>query len=501
MDSNSTNLKDAFDPRLALRAFRIRKRLAFAIFITVAGMSFLAAMRIKPIFESEASLIVRLGRESAGLDPTATTSEITPIYETREQELNSALEVMQSRKLLEAVIDIIGEDVILDPGTFSFENWQQSLANTNWDQLNPALMHRSDATHEMAVEKVYKAVTLEVGRSSSVIGVTSVADTPELAQAITKTLVDAVQAEQVRLHETTGLGFFANEVATKKRQLDEARRAINELKNELRVTTLEGERTRLEDVMTAMEKELNSLKPMLAGALEAVRVMTQEVATMPNRTQPNDATDMLSKKLHELQLSETTMLTRFTPHHFRVRDVREEIARVKQQLSDPENRNAANPTLRELEVALANERSKVAETTAQIQAYEESIAAVHLQLTRLNNAESEMMALKDREGEHKAALAKATVKYEQAAVLDRLSQEKISNIHIVQPATFNPVSASAPRSLVLVAGCFVALIAALVVPAIVEFGFWYLRTFRPETQSNNEEGLYRPATEELIPCG
>ncbi len=501
LDAKSTNLTEVFDPMLALRACWIRKRLAVAVFLMVAGVSFLATMRIKPVYESEASLIVRLGRESAGLDPTATTSEITPIYETREQELNSALEVMQSRKLLESVISIIGEDVILDPEKFSFETWQHALETTDWEQLDPKVLHSSNSLHEIAVEKVYRAVTLEVGRSSSVIGVTSTAVTPELAQAITKTLVDAVQAEQVRLNETSGLEFFADEVQAKQQKLHESRKAINDLKNRLRLTTLEGERTRLEDVMTTMEKELNSLRPKHAGAIEAVRVMTEEVANMPNRTQPNDATDMLSKKLHELELMQTTMLTKFTPKHFRVRDLNKEIERVRQQLSDPKNRNAANPTLRELEVTLSSERVKIAETSAQIREYEASISSLHSQLTNLNNAEAEMLTLRDRQSEQIAALAKATQKYEQAAVLDRLSKKRISNIRIVQPATFNPVSASAPRSLVLLAGLFVGCIAAVVVPAIVEFAAWYLRTLQSENQNNNEEAYSGPTSEELVPCG
>lgn len=442
-------------------------------------------------------MIVRLGRESAGLDPTATTSEITPIYETREQELNSALEVMQSRKLLEAVIGVIGEDVILDPTRFSFDAWQESLRTTKWPELDPELIHRSNATHELAVEKIYKSVWLEVGRSSSVIGVSCKAATPEMAQAITKTLLDAVQAEQVRLNETHGLDFFAAQVQMLQGKLQEARGLINVRKNELQVTTLQGERTRLEDLLTAMQKELNVLVPKLQGATAAVEVMTNEVESIPDRTQPNDATDMLRKKLHELQLSRTTMLNRLTPNHFRVRDVTEEIALVDEQLQDPENRNAANPTLRELEVTLAGERTKVAETEAQILAYEKEISNVHTKLTRLNNAEAEMMALTEREGELRAALTKTTISLEQARILNDLSLQQISNIHVVQPATFNPISISAPRSLVVIAGIFIGCVAALVVPAVVEFGTWYLRTFGPKSESRTAA----TAVEELASCG
>ncbi len=460
---------------VALCAFRKRWVLALAVLVTFSGISLLAACQIKAKYESEASLFVRLGRESAGLDPTATTSEITPIYETREQELNSALEVMQSRKLLEAVIGVIGEDVVLKPELFSFEAWQASLQQTSWPELNPDTIHRSNKRRELAVEAVYKAVTLEVQRSSSVIGVTSVAATPDLAQAITKTLLEAVRAEQVRLNQTSGLKFFQEQVATLQEKLDDARHRMTVRKNELGVMSIAGERARLEDVLTTLEKELNASIPMLAGARAAAEVMSREVDSLPDRTLPHDATDTLKKTLHTLQLKRGTLLTKFTPQHVRVRDLDTEIELVAQQLADPENRNAANPTLRELEVALATERSRVAETEARIEQLQLERSELLKRLTKLNDAEADMLALADREVELKAALTKATGSLEQARILDELSKEQISNIRVVQPPTFNPTSISPSRSMAALAGIIIAIIAAFILPAIVEFAAWYLR--------------------------
>ena len=97
----------------------------------------------------------------------------------------------------------------------------------------------------------------------------------------------------------------------------------------------------------------------------------------------------------------------------------------------------------------------------------------------------------------KAALLKTTEKLEQARVLDELSKERISNIRVVQPPTFNPVSISAPRSLVMLAGLVIGCLAAGVVPAVVEFAAWYLQTFR----SAENHDPQRSAAEELLPCG
>lgn len=494
---DATNLRNAFDPMLAARAWRKRWRISAAAFITVSCIAGLATLQIKPRYESEASIFVRLGRESAGLDPTATTAEVAPIYETREQELNSALEVMSSRKLLEAAVAVIGKEVLLHPEQFSFDKWQQALKETDWKLLDPDRLHRSDRQLETAVETIYKALTLEVEQSSSVIGVTSVAATPDLAQAITKTMVEAFRAEHVRLNETSGLEFFTEQLVMLQTRLDRARLQMSQRKSELGIMSIEGERTRLEDVLTALEKQLNIAVPDLEGARASAQVMQLEVAALPDRTQPHDATDTLKKTLHELQQKRAMLLTRFTEQHFRLRDVDTEIQIVKGQLTDPANRNSANPTLRELEVALANDRTRVAQTEATIRELQRERNDIREQLMRLNDAEAEMAAMQDRIDEMKAAVIKASEKLEQARILDQLSKERISNIRVVQPPTFNPTSMSPSRSLVLATGLCIGCMAALIVPAIVEFAAWYLAVVR----ASDDTTLMNSRTGEMVPCG
>ncbi len=478
VNDQSNNFSDAFGPMLAVRAWRRRWPLALATFVTIGAMAGFATMQIKPKFESEASLYVQLGRESAGLDPTATTGEVAPIYETREQELNSALEVMESRKLLEAVIAVIGEEVILNPARFNFEAWQQALQEADWEELNPDILHRSNKQKELAVESLYRSITLEVEQSSNVIGVVSTAGTPDMAQAITRTMLDAFRKEHVRLNQTHGLDFFLQHVATLQTKLDEARLRLTDRKSELGIMSIEGERARLEDLLTAVEKQLNVAEPDLLGAIASTEVMEREVKALPERTQPHDATDTLRKKLHELEQRHGAMLTKFTEKHFRVRDLQSEIQLVRAQLIDPGNRNAANPTLRELEVALVNDRTRVAQTAATIEKLNLQRDDLRGRLMNLNNSEAEMLALQDSIDELKAATVKATEKLEQARILDELSQQHISNIRVVQPPTFNPTSLSPSRSLVLLAGVVIGGIAAVVVPAIVEFIFWYLNMLR-----------------------
>lgn len=479
----------AFNPLDAVRACVRWWPLSLAILVTTVVLSLLMAAQIKPKYESEASLFVRLGRESAGLDPTATTTEITPIYETREQELNSALEVMQSRKLLEAVLSVVGEQAVLNPAMFDVQQWRQKLATTEWPELDPERLHHSDPQRERAIAALHRAIDLETSQSSSVMGLSSVAGSPQLAQAITRTMLDAFRTEHVRLNRTHGLAFFSEQVRMLQAQLDTARAAVTSRKNHLGVMSIDGERARLEDELTALEKQLHTELSDLSGARASVAVYERAVRDLPERTQPHDAADTLRKKLYELQQQRRKLLSTFNDNHFRVRDADAEIELLRQQMQDPANRNAANPTLRELEVSLAGERAKVAQLQASLEELRRSQRQLRDQLTRLNNAEADMSRLLDRVAEIQAAKVKATVKQEEARVLDELSAERISNIQVVQPPTFNPVSQSPARSLVVVGGIIVGLAAALVIPAVLEFVLWYVRLFAAPPQEESEGAL------------
>lgn len=477
---SQANLSRAFDPMIAVLAWKKHRLLAFAALVVFTSIGFLAASRVEPKFESEASLYLRLGRESSGLDPTATLSEMTPIYETRAQEVNSAVQVMNSRKILEAVIGVIGSDVILNPETFDAAQWQTALQQTLWPELDPSIPHTSNALNEKAVETIYKAVSFEVERESNVISVTSTSKTPEVAQAITTTLLQAFQAEHVRLNETSGFQFFADQVAQLQAQLEQARNAVVKRKTELGVMSITAARERLESVLTEIQKQLNAAIPQLSGSKAAVLALRQSISNLPNRTQPMDASDTLKKRQFELEQERSLLLTKFTPSHRRVHDVQTELQLVREQLTNPDNRNAANPTLRELEVALAVDLQKVAELEASVEQLRQQQQNVTADLLQLNAAETEMLALEDRVADLKEATSKASQRLEQARVLEALSQERISNIRIVQPPTFNPQKMSPSRTLLVMGGAVIGLIAAVILPALIEFGRWYLNTLKSE---------------------
>ena len=84
------------------------------MFCSVVALTLLAIALWPRSYSSEAKLVIRVGRESVGLDPTATTGSTIMLQKTQEDEVNSALDILNSRQVLQRVVDAVGAKRILD---------------------------------------------------------------------------------------------------------------------------------------------------------------------------------------------------------------------------------------------------------------------------------------------------------------------------------------------------------------------------------------------------
>jgi len=62
------------------------------------------------VYQSQSLLYVRLGRENVRLDPTTTLGQASSITipNSRENEINSVVEILKSRAIAEKVVDALG---------------------------------------------------------------------------------------------------------------------------------------------------------------------------------------------------------------------------------------------------------------------------------------------------------------------------------------------------------------------------------------------------------
>jgi hypothetical protein len=94
-----------------------RQKLKLLLFFgTVMVATVLYTFLAPRIYQSDAKLLVRLGRESVTLDPTATTGQVVAVAQLRESEIKSEFDLLGSQDLAEKVVDQIGYKAFLATG-------------------------------------------------------------------------------------------------------------------------------------------------------------------------------------------------------------------------------------------------------------------------------------------------------------------------------------------------------------------------------------------------
>ncbi len=184
-------------------------------------------------YKSESKLLVRVGRETVTLDPTATTGgQIIPISMSRESDVSSVVEMLRSRVMIEKLVDEIGPDTILRPTTAATTAETESpniqLNLTSWFNLDPV------SDREKAINRVAQCLDSAVEKKSDVITVSGTAASPELAQKLVAKLVEIYLGEHARLHRTAGSqAFFAEQKELLRKHLSDALAKLRDAKNSI----------------------------------------------------------------------------------------------------------------------------------------------------------------------------------------------------------------------------------------------------------------------------
>jgi len=112
---------------LAGLVWRNKGKMLLAFVLVVAGgLAYLSLAERD--YQSEAKMFIRPGRESVTGDPIVTNGQAVTMADARENEINGIAEMLQSRALLEKVVDQLTPEGILEkePGSPSMGDYPRS---------------------------------------------------------------------------------------------------------------------------------------------------------------------------------------------------------------------------------------------------------------------------------------------------------------------------------------------------------------------------------------
>ncbi len=404
--------------------YRRRSFVFFAVVMTLVVVGLIVCPRK---YTSDAKLFVRLGRASVTLDPTVTTGQVMGVETSREAEINSLLEVVNSRTILDRVVEET--------------------------QFGAPYIQPLD--REKAIIRLKKNLSIWSPKRSNVIGVEFESDSPQKSQTIVATLVDVFRDEHLRVNSTPGsYEFFEGQTAAIKAELDDASSQLRDAKIKFGIGSVDGRRDTLQKQIGENAQQLADNITALSAVRAKIAQLEKGLESLPSpvvrqfvKGLPADAENNMRQQLYNLQTLEQELLSNYTEHHPRVVAIREQV-RGAERILGSEKPDRSQATSAVVLTELANEKS----LSAQRAALSRRADQLQKELADLNRQEVQIVELERQVRLLEGKYTTYTQNLEQARIDRELKSDEITNIGVIQPASLVLKPSNPKKGLTLVLG-------------------------------------------------
>lgn len=463
------------DLRALLELPFIHCKLMLRVGIASLFIAWLALLVWPRTFESEAKLVLRVGRESVSLDPTATTSQTLMLQKTQEEEINSALELLNSRSVASSVVEKLGATAVLDgvlpeegSGSVSWiSSTIQSLkgfaSDASFSLLYTAGIKDDISDRELAIREVMGDVSIFAPKKSNVITIHAESKTPEMAQAIVQQVTDAFRSKHLKTSQTVGSKqFFADQSEEAQEKLEQLVQARRSFMQEHQIVSVEANRSILKDQLAAIDRDLI----LSVGNLDQAQAEIADIKQKLSATEPeivaakqqgsNTTWSGMRQRIYELELLEQEYASTYTAEHRLLVQVREQLEGARAILDKlkserVDSNTTPNPVKRRLEEELQKQETLVVGLESVIAKKKAQQEDIQIEASALLQYEQQLSHMDREISLMETSLHVLREKLEEARVIDELQSEEISNVSVFQPATFVERAVS-PEKKILVAG-------------------------------------------------
>ena len=445
------NTKDLSIRDLIIPLFR-RKRTIIITFISVFTLVILAHFLGGSAYTSQMEILVNRERLDPLVSTEATTQMVTANTPVEAEEVNSEMELLTSRDVLERVVIENG----LDKPTPGF-----SISN---------LIHPNQTRDDRiarAVKGLAKKIKTEVTTKTNLIQVSYTSGRPQLAYGVLNSLGAAYVAKHSAVHRSAGsTEFFARETQEYKDKLADVEGKLKNFGTVNGVAAPDLERTNLAlDVATSVGLQ-HTAEQAIAADQQRIRSDQDQMQKTPERSptvQTSSAADTLLSGLYASLLAAQTRRTqlglKYDPKYPLVQEADQEIAQTKAAIAQAESeRYSSQSTDRDLTYELLREdlaksQADLAAQRATLAATKHSIQSIQDQMVALDKQAIEQNVLLREAKADEASYLLYLAKKDQAESTDALNNTGIANVVIAVPPTIPVLPViSLPLSFVIAFG-------------------------------------------------
>lgn len=282
-----------------------------------------------PLYESEATMLVRMGRE-ATVPPTAMTQPLNLFY-TRTNQINSQMQILKSRYLVELAIDNLSKDILklTEPKLQSLLDWVRYLVKTpvrwvadgvTYVLASVGLMNKLTKRQAMVLY-FQKNIAMERIKDTDVIQVTFIHPNPEFAKKFLAEFLETfLKASNTAMAYPGSMDFFSDQFRSTSGELGKAEEEMAAYRRRFQIYDLRVQKENTARELTRIGTDLraNQLEATsISAKLDRIKVNPRFTieSELPVEMRNDQSMIEMLKSLGQLKVRQNQMRENLTPGH------------------------------------------------------------------------------------------------------------------------------------------------------------------------------------------
>ncbi|KPL19456.1 MAG: hypothetical protein AMJ92_03250 [candidate division Zixibacteria bacterium SM23_81] len=441
--------------------FKRQKMIIFVLVATVATVT-IGVFLTKPVYEASAKVLINRGVSESELKMAPWLPSLRALE--LEEAINSEIELITSRAVLEAVVDRLDQKALTQEPSASQETSQDSTSRVEGGEGD------TEKSRLRKIMALRRSVIAEPVKRSDVIQIRYRSQDPQQAIEVTNTVAEAYIDYRAMIYRTRGaVDFFDEQIELAKRNLDELESALRNYRQQEAVLSYDEQSKMLlrklnefETSLTEVRKDIISKETKLSKIRDFMSSPLQPLIPSLEMREEKIISE-LHDRFIDLRLRLNELLTKYTEDHREVLQLRREIALGEADLRI------------EVEKVIELEESSLEALRAEEDALRTTVTMLYKQVRALPEKELTIEQLQRAIENHKEVYSMLMLKREEARISEA-SDRRIVNVSVISPATLPLKPVKPQRKLLIFSGFLIGLVGGFGLAFALEYLDHSLRT-------------------------
>jgi uncharacterized protein involved in exopolysaccharide biosynthesis len=423
--------------------------LLVGLFVLIFVLISVIPLFLTPRYLAEAEILLQSGREYQIVPNARETLPVAP-YTTKQEIINSEIEILRSRDLIESVIKTVG-----------------------LGHLYPDIVRGGDSeTAQMntAVDRFLRTFASDAVTLSNVIQIKYWHPNRDIAIDTLRQLINVYQQKHVDVFGDKQSQFLGTQTSNYEKQLEQVTQQITDLKTSQQLSDIVYEREQLIQDRSDVEAKLRDLKSQAISAHRQIDYYTSTLKSMPEMILANqnsaDAVETAKSKLLDLRNQLLQLQQRFSDNNAEaagpIKDLKNQISQIQQFINNPainqQRQLGRNPAYDAARLKLQNAEEAAPSLDQTIVLQEAEYDKIIQRLETLDEGQAKLELLTREHDMLQELVHTYRTRYEEARIDVDLDQQRMISVSTIEAPGAKEAPDTPRHWIFVIAGVVVGLV-------------------------------------------